>query len=171
MEAAGERWDRHVVGYDLGQQMQLLSNVRKSLRGRGGSGEWLREHNRAVLISGGMVAVLGLGFFWWRRRRRSRPGDKGDEAGLNLAHARIVKLYQRMEEILRRHGITRSVGTPPLAHARALKEVGFPFADEVLELTLTYQAVRFGHIELTELEYANLAARVDGLRESVQKAA
>lgn len=117
------------------------------------------------------MLVFGVGAYWWRRRRLS--GSAADRARVASpdAHAQIVKLYHELESALRRQGITRAPGTPPLAHAKALVEVGYPFAGDVLQLTETYQAVRFGNAQLSPQSYTDLAKRIESLRKADVRAA
>jgi transglutaminase-like putative cysteine protease len=162
-EAASERWDRHVVGYDLDQQMNLMNKVRGALRGRDQGQRWLsgisaREAGLVVALLGG----IALGIWAWRRRRRgTRPGRRSIEA----PDARIVALYHQLEDVLRQWGMPRGVGTPPLAHARAVIGLKHPQAAEVLQLTSLYLNVRFGRAEFSDEAYTDYARRVARLKE------
>lgn len=166
VEAAGERWQRHVVGYDLGQQMQLFSQVRRSLRGNGDGVQWVKQHGRAVLVMVGLATAAGVLFVWWYRRRRRAARNSKLGAGSTTYDLRIVRLYQSLEEAMRQHGITRSPGTPPLTHARALCQLGHPVGGEVRALTEWYLEVRFGRKALDDEGCAEFAARVNKLRSS-----
>jgi transglutaminase-like putative cysteine protease len=163
VEAAGERWDRHVIGYDLGQQIELFSEVRRKLRGTAPTSGWIKVYGREVGIA---LVALGAGafaFYWWRKRGARGPRAAPPTAR-DLRVARIVKLYQQLDEALRVHGITRGVSTPPLTHARALRGLGHPCGDEAYALTEWYVAVRFGDAPLDESGYAEFASRVAALR-------
>jgi hypothetical protein len=163
LEAASERWDRHVVGYDLNQQMQLLSNVRNALRGQGKNSNWLdliSIRNASGLLVIGLVA--GIGYWAWRRRSRRKLGSK---LVAEAADTRIVALYRQLEDVLRAWGLPRQAGTPPLAHARVLLGLKHPWANEVVHLTQMYLEVRFGEVALSDEAYADYGRRVTRLKE------
>jgi hypothetical protein len=166
IEAAGERWDRHVVGYDLGQQMELFSEVRRSLRKGTGGGAWLRGSGRWLLGAVLVVGVFGAAVYLWRRRSRRLRARSERGPLLTPRDMRIVKLFQQLEEAERSYGVTRSPGTPPLGHARALAGLGHPIADEVLALTEWYLAVRFGDSPIDDDGYASFQRRVSALKRS-----
>lgn len=165
LEAAGERWDRHVIGYDLGQQMALLSKMRSGLRGDRNQPAWSKDDARLVLGAVLAVAAIGVAVVWWRRRRRRAGAGPGAAQALQARDRRIVELYQALEDALRAAGVPRPAGTPPLAHARALRGLGHPLASETLELTELYLAVRFGERPIDEHGYAEFGKRVDALRQ------
>ncbi len=164
IEAAGERWNRHVIGYDLGQQMQLFSEVRRTLRGGGVNNGWAKDYGRPVLIGILVIGAVAVGVYWWRQRRKT--GHLGEQPeSLERRDERIIKLYRQLEEAMRSHGITRGPATPPLAHARALRGAGHPIADEVYELTCWYLSVRFGRATIDDEGYAEFAKRVTSLKQ------
>ena len=118
LEATSQRWERHVVGYDLNQQVNLLQMV---------SGpappHWLVK-------AGG---VLG-GRSWWLVWPRSPPvpiGSFGNDAvsapgAAGAAEARsasslvATELYERLDTAMGAAGIARAKSVPPLRHALAL---------------------------------------------------
>jgi len=166
IEAAGERWDRHVVGYDLGQQMELFSEVRRTLRKNASVTGWMRGGGRWVVVLLVIGAAGGVAVYLWRRRtRRLRPTNERGPT-LTARDMRIVKLYQQLEEAERGYGLMRSPGTPPLSHARALVELGHPIAEEVMSLTEWYLAVRFGGVPIDDDGYASFQRRVSALKRS-----
>ena len=169
IEAMGQRWNRHVVGYDLKQQIWLFQGVkdtyRKLLPDQSGSvtGRLVTSPQRAILT---LLAIAGL--VWaarelWLRRRKAVPASE-----LSLAERRtlqIVELYQALDRAMTQRGAARPAGTPPLAHARALVALNHPIAQEVLELTEIYLRARFGGELLSEEEVSAFASRVRALRQ------
>ncbi len=164
VEAAGERWNRHVIGYDLGQQMQLFSQVRRSLRGDGSLNGWSKDDARPILIGVFVVGAVVVGALWWRRRRgKPRRGPALDVR--SRRDERIIKLYRQLEDVMQSYGITRTPATPPLTHARALRRAGHPIAEDVYELTKWYLSVRFGEAPIDDEGYAEFARRVAELKQ------
>jgi transglutaminase-like putative cysteine protease len=163
IEAAAQRWSRHVVGYDLDQQIELFRSVKQRYNDWGGP----RVAGRLKPLTPVLVVLVGGGvlFFAWRRlklqRVRSRPGQI---AGQPAAVTRVVILYRQLEDVLRALGIARPSTTPPLAHARALAELNHPLAAEVLALTEIYLAVRFGRRDFSSEDERDFDARVKAMR-------
>ena len=137
VEATAQRWNRHVIGYDLKQQVQLFHNVREALL----DASHARRHpgrtevtatpgdaaRRAVLVIGGVV--------WLRRQQRRGPGPSLTRSAKEVAALQVVRLYRSLEDAMVVHGVIRPSSTPPLSHARALVEMGHPIGPEVLALT------------------------------------
>jgi hypothetical protein len=57
---------------------------------------------------------------------------------------RVVSLYRDLEREMKLWGVPRQAHVPPLGHAASLRERRHPIADQVMDLTLVYQEVRFG---------------------------
>jgi protein-glutamine gamma-glutamyltransferase len=164
VEAAAQRWSRHVIGYDLDQQIELFRSVKQRYRDYGGPeiGKRLRP-----LAPVGVVVVVGIiGYFAWRRLRlrrlRVRPGKL---LGQTASVTRVVSLYRALEDVLRGMGVGRQPTTPPLAHAKALEQLNHPAAPEVLSLTEVYLETRFGRRELSLEEERDFERRVKSLRQ------
>lgn len=163
IEAAAQRWSRHVVGYDLDQQIELFRSVKQRYRDWGG--QQLGTHLRPVVPVLGAVVLGALLYLGWRKLRLQRTRAKpGQIAGQPAAVTRVVTLYRQLEDVLRNLNIGRSSSTPPLAHARALQELGHPLAAEVLALTEIYQAVRFGRRDFSVEDERDFDARVKTMR-------
>ncbi len=167
LEASAQRWNRHVVGYDFKQQVSLLRTVRnhygqfkaKSSVARTFSSPW----RALALLAGG--ALIGFGLYWWLKRRRdpsAEPKTKPQDAERTVKRA--VELYRALEVALGQLGVPRPTGTPPLAHARSLRRLTHPHADEILELTQHYIEWRFGGAALTEAHSREFTKRVAGLQ-------
>jgi transglutaminase-like putative cysteine protease len=164
VEAAAQRWSRHVIGYDLDQQIELFRSVKQRYRDYGGPdiGKRLRP-----LAPAAVVVVVGIfGYFAWRRLRlrrlRIRPGKL---LGQTASVTRVVTLYRGLEDALRSMGVGRQPTTPPLAHAKALEQLNHPAAPEVLSLTEVYLEARFGRRELSLEEERDFERRVKSLRQ------
>lgn len=174
VEASAQRWNRHVVGYDLQQQVGLLNSVSRtysSIRGRSKllSGP-MGSPRRVGLVFSGLILVGGSLF--WLRRNRKRTGDSKQPGAARLqATRRAVNLYESLEAALAKRGVPRPASVPPLRHARNLEAIGHPLADEVRELTEIYLEVRFGGRELDTEQAKRFAARVRALREEPNQAA
>jgi protein-glutamine gamma-glutamyltransferase len=164
VEAAAQRWSRHVIGYDLDQQIELFRSVKQRYRDYGGPqiGKRLRPLAPVAVV----VVVGALGYFGWRRLRlrrlRVRPGKL---LGQTASVTRVVALYRGLEDVLRGMGVGRQPTTPPLAHAKALEQLNHPAAPEVLSLTEVYLEARFGRRELSLEEERDFERRVKSLRQ------
>lgn len=168
VEASSQRWDRHVVGYDLKQQVQLLRAVRNRY-GKLEHGHWLSgSGSRSGQVAGFLLllAAAGAGVYAYRRfrqRRAAAPPPKNPE---EIAALQVVALYRSLEAAMAARGVARPSGTPPLAHARALCEIGHPVADEIHALTTAYLRARFGGEPLSEAARRDYARRVRALRQT-----
>ncbi|HTV18479.1 MAG TPA: DUF3488 and transglutaminase-like domain-containing protein [Polyangiaceae bacterium] len=163
IEAAAQRWSRHVIGYDLDQQIELFRSVKQRYREYGGPNIKRKLEPFAPVLT--VVAVGGVAYLLWRRFRfrrvRVRPGKLVGQAA---AVTRAVALYRSLEDALRTMGVGRQPTTPPLAHARALEQLNHPAAAEVLLLTELYLEARFGRRELSLEEERDFERRVKKLR-------
>ncbi len=164
IEAAAQRWSRHVIGYDLDQQVELFRSVKQRYR-NWGVPEIGRRLRPLVPVLGALV-FAGLAFVAWRRLRfrRTRLGP-GKLVGQGAAVTRAVALYRLLEDALKVMGIGRQATTPPLAHAQALLHLKHPAAPEVLALTECYLEARFGRRELSLEEERDFELRVKNLRQ------
>jgi transglutaminase-like putative cysteine protease len=164
IEAAAQRWGRHVIGYDLDQQIELFQSVKQRYRNWGG--QRIGREVRPFVPVAVVIVVGALGYLCWRRlrfrRARVRPGKLG---GPVASVIRAVALYRSLEDALRAMGVGRLPATPPLAHARALSQLRHPAAPEVLLLTECYLEARFGRRELSLEEERSFEQRVKSLRQ------
>lgn len=166
VEAAAQRWNHHVIGYDLDQQVRLLRSVsRRYAQITGRTGFFSAGSSRRVFMVVGGVVFIALGIYFYRRRR-PRGGRRPDDDAASEAAIAVVDLYRALEAAMAARGAPRPPGTPPTAHARALKALGHPIGDEVADLTRIYIDVRFGDRPLTERQRLEFAARVKALRQA-----
>jgi hypothetical protein len=162
LEATSQRWDRHIVNYDLDQQYSLFRKVTE-----GGPKSRLNETMKPLKIVVGGILLLVVGGFAARyllRRRTAREVRSSESAPKSKSELFATLLYENLELALSAHGIHRSPGTPPLRHAEALASSSHPLGDDVLEITREYLAARFGHVELTERRMRELDTKIRELK-------
>ena len=166
VEALGQRWSRHVVGYDLRQQLGLYDDLHDAylrvVPRRGVLGHVLISPRKTLIA---LLAVAGLllgGYHLLRRQRRPKQGRERaeDERGAHEAAA----LYRALERLLATRGVARPQSTPPLAHARALESLGHPLAAPTIELTERYLRARFGGEQLDQAARRAYLERVQAMR-------
>jgi transglutaminase-like putative cysteine protease len=148
VEAAAQRWDRNVVGYDMRQQVSLLRAVRDrygelKTKSRVAS-TMLASPRRAFFSLTGLILVVGASVYWFRRRvkPRAKPTLPSE---VEARQRETADLYRALDSALSLRGAPRPSGTPPLTHARALLALGHPVAEAALQLTERYLRARFGN--------------------------
>jgi protein-glutamine gamma-glutamyltransferase len=172
IEATGQRWDRYVIGYDLRQQMHLVH----SLSRYGKVALVPAVVKRAIFWAciGAIVAGLCAYGFVVYRTRRHPAGATPPPTRQQRERRRATALYELLEGAMVAHGIARNASTPPLRHAEALRHVGHPLAEEILDLTHLYLAARFGLDPFTDessRHFETRARRIRALRQKPSKAA
>ncbi|HEY6081071.1 MAG TPA: DUF3488 and transglutaminase-like domain-containing protein [Polyangiaceae bacterium] len=162
VEAAAQRWDRNVVGYDMRQQVSLLRAVRDrygELKSKSKvASSMLASPRRTLLALLGLGLAVALAVYLYRRYRRPRfqpPAPSDREARMR----ETAELYRAVDLALSLRGVPRPSGTPPLTHVRGLSALGHPAAEPALRLTERYLRARFGKAPLSADE------RRDFLRE------
>jgi transglutaminase-like putative cysteine protease len=146
VEALGQRWSRHVVGYDLRQQLGLYDELRDAYARmaprRGVAGHVFASPKKTLLV---VLALVGLVVGVQRLiRRRRQPKSSQERTEEERGAHEAAALYRSLERLLAARGVPRPVSTPPLAHARTLESLGHPLGSETVELTERYLRVRFG---------------------------
>jgi transglutaminase-like putative cysteine protease len=146
VEALGQRWSRHVVGYDLRQQLGLYDELRDAyvrvVPHRGVAGRFFASPKKTVL---GLLAVIGLAVGVQRLlRRRQQPSKERERTDEERGAHEAAALYRALEKLLAARGVPRPASTPPLSHARSLESLGHPLGAETVELTERYLRARFG---------------------------
>jgi len=167
VEATTQRWNRHVIGYDLKQQVSLLKSVHKgfsALQSRPGTVGRMLSSPRATLLALGALGSAIYAAVWWRRRRKTlSPAARAATERETMARE-VVELYRQLEGALAARGVPLPTGTPPRAHAVALAAMGHPTGSEALALTERYIAARFGSEALSNEERRDFLRRVRALR-------
>lgn len=162
LEAMSQRWDRHVVGYDLRQQASLFETI--SSRGAGATRLLDGPRWRQVALGVGVALVVVGGYFVHRRfRRRAGAAPTAQTEGSREA-ALATHLYELLDRAMSSLGIAREAGTPPLRHAELLGRRDHPLAEEVRALTVRYLEARFGQRPLSMTERREFGERVRRLR-------
>jgi protein-glutamine gamma-glutamyltransferase len=160
-EAVTQRWNRHVVGYDLRQQVSLLERLRRPSSGNA----WLKRPSRRqrILLLG--IGLLLFSLYWLRRSRRSaNSGKDGPSKKQRRSAAAATQLYEALDQAMRAAGMGRAACTPPKLHARQLREEGHPFGEEVSQLTTRYLEARFGQRVLSSQDQRDFSERVHRIR-------
>lgn len=162
LEATSRRWDRHVVGYDLRQQIGLWSRIQTGWRTGGPSG--VTPSSPRFLVGGLGAAVIVVAIVLWRRRRKVLPARASTAPKRSPSALLATELYEMLEQVMSARGVHRTAGTPPLRHAEALRAAEHPLADEYLELVRIYLEARFGGREVTADLKRDYEERVKALR-------
>lgn len=160
IEATSERWQKRVVGYNLDQQYGLFKDLTDEENGEKSSSS--RRNTLALVLAG--VALVVAAIYVYRRRKKT-VGTKRPDADVKSRHVlRATAIYESLEAALGAKGVHRAPGTPPLRHAENLVSASHPLAQDVLDITQVYLAIRFGGMPLTEETSADLERRVRGIR-------
>lgn len=148
VEAAAQRWDHNVVGYDMRQQVSLLRAARDryvQLKSKSRvASTMLASPQRAFFSLAGLLLIVAGGVYWFRRRGKLRPKPT-PPSEVEARQRETAELYRVLDAALALRGAPRPSGTPPLTHARALLALGHPVAEPVVQLTERYLRARFGH--------------------------
>lgn len=163
LEATSQRWDRNVVGYDLNQQVGLFQSLTHRRKGDLFSGGWARPTYRWFGVAGVGVAGIAI-YLHLRRRNRQSVAPRRETHPLSASAVVATALYERLEITLRSKGITRLPSTPPLRHAQTLLAGGHPLGPDVLVLTETYLAARFGTTPISPEIRRDFEDRVKAIR-------
>ncbi len=140
-EAVSQRWNRHVLGYDLQQQVSLFDQVSSTSPTLG---RLTRPRSRDLLLLAGLL-LAGGSFYYLRRRRKNRTEDAPkDGHKRSREEALATSLYQQLERAMVAMGVARPATTPPLRHALNLSRDDHPHGETILSLTERYLAARFG---------------------------
>ncbi len=164
-EAVSQRWNQHVLNYDLRQQVSLFESLSDRRRGAGSWFRWPRGRTLLFLLG---VAIVLFSIWWWLRRRRlakSQPHDL-DKRKHTRDEALATHLYQTLDRVMSAIGVARGTATPPLRHARLLLRSAHPIGEEVMDLTTRYLDARYGDVPLTAAERREFDARVRKLKEA-----
>ncbi len=165
-EATSERWRRHIVSYDLHQQYDLL----RRFSGKDKAEAERSGRNRTIYWVIGIAAVGAVAIYVATRRARLRVARPASVEPRSRSLLRATAIYESLEAALGSKGIHRPPGTPPLRHAENLVASSHPLAQDVLDITQVYLAIRFGNMPLTAETSQDLERRVRAIRQRDLKA-
>ena len=157
LDAAETFWQQWVVGYDPNHQGTLADRIEQTARRLGidwfvslsvMEARWVVRAKAWIRRFGaGAVAALLLAYWlWssgprlWRALRMRRRVERARRGEASVADATL--LYERMLQVLRRHGYQKPVWFTPVEFAHSLPAT--PLGRTVEEFTSAYNALRFG---------------------------
>jgi len=133
------RWLRHVVEYDLRQQVSVFRKAQRALRHVHLRGKTRQLGSFALLLAAAAVGTIGV-LFWLRRRRRSgAQGTRQRAAALSA----VSRLYARLLALLARAGHAKPPGMTPGELVALLRRRRFSGAELVERFTRCYYEARF----------------------------
>jgi len=142
-EAVSQRWNRHVLGYDLQQQVSLFERVSS---GSPTLGRLTRPRSRDLMLLAGVLLAGGSVYYLRRRRKRRADDAPRDGHKRTREEALATSLYQQLERTMATMGVARPATVPPLRHALHLRRDEHPHCETILDLTERYLAARFGEM-------------------------
>lgn len=156
LDALRLRWYQHVVEYSLSDQYEILTAVREGLRRLsmptlGGAAQPQR-----VWVGGvGLVVLVGLAIFLWRRRRGAASGECPELHEITAIYRSFLIRYGKL-------GYTKAPEQTALEFLQRLEREGAPWIEVARPLTERYLAVRYG---AQPIDAATLQALRRSLRE------
>src|SRR5262249_26782442 len=126
----------------------------------------MEKVTRAPVLAACVLALGGIAYFLWKRRRRfgAKEAEKEQKEKLDKRLEAATTLHRALEQALASHGISRPPSLPPLRHAEELRTRQHPLADEVIALTNVYLEARFGGLALDDTRKKDFEKRVKEIR-------
>jgi transglutaminase-like putative cysteine protease len=162
MDALDYFWNRWVVGYDLGRQLELARRAGRHLTPPAVHG----SRTAGPLIAAAICGLAALLMIARRLRRRRAPAAHGardvTRGPIWMAPrlGAVERLYRRTLGRLARAGWPRLRNETPHEYARRLRASGLIAGDPFLQLTERYAAARFGGHDADDKVIAALAAKL-----------
>jgi hypothetical protein len=163
-EAISQRWNQHVLGYDLRQQVSLF----ESLSSKDGKPFRMMQKPRwriALALLGVLIAGV-CGYLLYRRRKRAHNPVLDPERPQTKDAVLAAALYRALDRAMSAAGVGRQIAMPPLRHALNLQSAGHPLSSEVLALTERYLDARYGDRAFTSKEQREFEQRVRWLKQA-----
>ena len=162
MDALDYFWNRWVVGYDLGRQLELARRAGRHLAAPAAHAS--RTRIVSIVVAACLLPVLVLVARRLRRRRAHAVRDAHDVTRSPVWTAprlgAIERLYRRTLGRLARAGWPRRRNETPHEYALRVGGSGLIAADGFSQLTERYTAARFGGHDADEKLVAELAAKL-----------
>ena len=162
MDALDYFWNRWVVGYDLGRQLELARRAGRHLAAPAAHASRRASCRSCVAVC--VLPVLVLVARRLRRRRAHAVRDAHDVTRSPVWTAprlgAIERLYRRTLGRLARAGWPRRRNETPHEYALRVGGSGLIAADGFSQLTERYTAARFGGHDADEKLVAELAAKL-----------
>jgi protein-glutamine gamma-glutamyltransferase len=162
MDALDYFWNRWVVGYDLGRQLELARRAGRHLTAPAPPAS--RARLAWILAAAGLPLVLLVVARRWRRRRAGAVSDAHDVThrpiGTVPRLGAVERLYRRTLGRLARAGCPRRRNETPHEYAQRVRGSGLIAAESFARLTEWYAAARFGGHDADEESVAALAAKL-----------
>jgi len=162
MDALDYFWNRWVVGYDLGRQLELARRAGRHLAVP--AGQTSRANVILIVLAASLVPALLLVARRLRRRRAHTVQEGNDLTRGPIWTAPrlgpIDRLYRRTLGRLARAGWPRQRNETPHEYARRVEASGLIASDGFRLLTERYTAARFGGHDADERLVAELAAKL-----------
>lgn len=178
-EAISQNWDNYVVNYDLQKQISVFDKMRRAIERakkpaptvtNDASSSGPRK-KRIAAGAGATIVLLGVGYYFWKRRQNHEPIDPGN-AGRVREQRIATELWLSLEEALAARGAARPRNIPPLRFTEQLvasrKDA---VAEEAYRLAVRYTQARFGSVPFTMDEQKDFVRRVAQLRRGAESAA
>lgn len=166
-------WNRWVLRYDLGQQIEIVRRLLRSLdapptqahaQPQGPRRVWpVVLLKAAILVAGAAAWVL----LYRRRAGRRRPGAMPTGGGSQP----VARLYRRCLERLAERGLPRAAWETPRELSRRVLASGVAGAEDFASLTELYVQARFGGREIEDRRITELARRLNQLGTRAEAAA
>jgi transglutaminase-like putative cysteine protease len=162
VDALDYLWNRWVVGYDLGRQLEL---ARRAGRHIVTPKAQANGSHVALFVAGGCLLAALLLFARRLRRRAGRAGR--DTRAISRATVwtaprvgAIDRLYRRTLGRLARAGCPRQPNETPHEYSARVRASGLVAPDDFSQLTERYTAARFGGHDADDKVVAQLAAKL-----------
>ena len=163
MDALDYFWNRWVVGYDLGRQLEL---ARRAGRHIGPAASRVPPIGAGLTVLAAVAAALLAALAarrLWRRRARTARDDRRAAGGSRWTPPRlgpIDRLYRKTVGRLARAGWPRRLNETPREYADRVRATGLVAGDGFDRLTEHYSAARFGGQVVDAAAVAELAAKL-----------
>jgi hypothetical protein len=162
MDALDYFWNRWVVGYDLGRQLELAHRAGRHLAPPAAPGTRVRRALTALAVAALAVLLLIARRLRWRRGQTARDDRHAGRGAIWTAPrlGAVDRLYRRTLGRLARAGWPRRHNETPHEYARRVSDAGLIAGDGFRHLTERYAAARFGGHDADDEVVAELAAKL-----------